>query len=75
LAKDSGIAAADTGHSEKNQEYIMVLEGNLQLTVNNKTYDLHPDDMICFTVSAKHIYTSSGAKELKAVIINFYPVT
>ncbi|MCI1953124.1 MAG: XRE family transcriptional regulator [Clostridiales bacterium] len=72
---DAGYSYTSIGHSEKNQEYIMVLEGNLQLTVNNKTYDLHPDDTICFTASAKHIYTSNGAEELKAVIINFYPVT
>ena len=72
---DAGYSYTSIGHSEKSQEYIMVLEGKLQLTVNNKTYDLHPDDTICFTASAKHIYTSGGAEELKAVIINFYPVT
>ena len=72
---DAGHSYTSIGHSEKSQEYIMVLEGNLHLAVNNETYDLHPDDTICFTASAKHIYTSNGTETLKAVIINFYPVT
>lgn len=72
---DAGHSYTSIGHSEKSQEYIMVLEGNLHLAINNETYDLHPDDTICFTASAKHIYASNGTETLKAVIINFYPVT
>jgi XRE family transcriptional regulator, regulator of sulfur utilization len=72
---DAGHSYTSIGHSEKSQEYIMVLEGNLHLTVNNETYDLHPNDTICFTASVKHIYTSNGKETLKAVVINFYPLT
>ena len=70
---DAGHSYTSIGHSEKSQEYIMVSEGNLHLTVNNKIYDLHPDDTICFNASSKHIYASNGTETLKAVIINFYP--
>lgn len=72
---DAGHSYTSIGHSEKSQEYIMVLQGDLHLTVNNKTYNLRPDDTICFTASLKHIYASSGTETLKAAIINFYPVS
>lgn len=71
---DAGHSYTSIGHSQKSQEYIMVLQGNLHLTVNSKTYDLHENDAICFTASSKHIYESNGTETLKAVIINFYPV-
>lgn len=74
LELDAGHSYESIGHSEKSQEYIMVLEGALQLTVNGEAHDLYPDDTICFTASAKHIYKSTGIKALKAIIINFYPV-
>lgn len=70
---DAGQSYVSIGHAEKSQEYIMVLEGELNLTVNNQSYSLHPNDTISFTASAKHIYTSSGDIPLKSVIINYYP--
>ncbi|HEX2985519.1 MAG TPA: XRE family transcriptional regulator, partial [Caproiciproducens sp.] len=36
---DAEHSYTSVGHSEKSQEYILVLEGNLCLTVNNETYD------------------------------------
>jgi transcriptional regulator with XRE-family HTH domain len=70
---DAGHSYTSIGHSEKSQEYIMVLEGELSLTVNDKSYMLSPDDTINFIASAKHTYVSVGTEPLKAVIINFYP--
>jgi transcriptional regulator with XRE-family HTH domain len=70
---DTGHSYTSIGHSEKSQEYIMVLEGNLHLTVNQETYELQPNETICFTASTKHIYASNGTVTLKAVILNFYP--
>lgn len=71
---DAGQSYTSIGHSEKSQEYIMVLEGELSLTINNQTQVLYPDDAICFEASTRHIYSSSGSTTLKASIINFYPV-
>ncbi|MPM37750.1 HTH-type transcriptional regulator SutR [bioreactor metagenome] len=70
---DAGHSYTSIGHSEKSQEYIMVLEGELSLTVDDQTHVLHPNDTIVFTASARHIYTSSGSITLKATIINYYP--
>lgn len=71
---DEGCHYTSVGHSEKSQEYIMVLEGELTLEVNNKTFILNANDTISFTASTKHVYFNSGHCTLKTSIINFYPV-
>ena len=70
---DKGFRYTSVGHSEKSEEYLMVLEGELTLEVNNNTFILYPDDTITFTASGKHVYFNSGNGILKAAIINFYP--
>ncbi len=71
---DAGHSHISIGHSEKSQEYIMVLDGELTLALNNQTYVLHSNDAISFTASVRHTYASSGSKTLIASIINYYPV-
>ena len=70
---DSGYSHTTIGHSEKSQEYIMVLEGEMTFTVNDETFILLPNDAISFTASNKHSYLSSGSQTLKAYLINYYP--
>jgi transcriptional regulator with XRE-family HTH domain len=74
LELDCGHKYDSIGHSEKSQEYILVSEGELTLSVNNKRYVLKKDEAVEFTASNKHSYYSSGNTTLKAVVINFYPV-
>ncbi|MTI47280.1 helix-turn-helix domain-containing protein [Sporosalibacterium faouarense] len=71
---DEGCRYTSVGHSEKSEEYLMVLEGELTLEVNNETFILNADDTITFTASAKHSYFNSGKGILKTAIINFYSV-
>ncbi|WP_432409405.1 helix-turn-helix domain-containing protein [Wukongibacter sp. M2B1] len=71
---DEGCRYTSVGHPEKSEEYLMVLEGQLTLEINNETFILNADDTITFTASAKHVYFNSRKGILKAVIINFYPV-
>ncbi|MEA4988121.1 MAG: XRE family transcriptional regulator [Anaerovorax sp.] len=71
---DSGYSYTSIGHSEKSQEYIMVLEGELTLTIDYQNYVLKPNDSINFIASKEHIYCSSGTQTLKAMVTNFYPV-
>lgn len=70
---DEGCSYISVGHSKKSEEYIMLLEGNLTLKVNNETYNLKPNDSISFPASNEHIYINSGKGTLKAAITNFYP--
>lgn len=70
---DAGHCYDSIGHSEKSQEYIMVLEGELSLTVNEQTYRLGNDEAIEFIASEKHSYHALGNQTLKAIVINYYP--
>ncbi|MCT4597619.1 MAG: XRE family transcriptional regulator [Vallitalea sp.] len=70
---DEGHQYISVGHSKKSQEYIMVLEGELTLQVNDETFIVNANDSISFTASTKHIYVNSGHGTLKTVITNFYP--
>lgn len=71
---DEGCRYTSLGHSEKSEEYIMVLEGELTLEVNEATYTLVANDCIRFTASFRHVYCNSGRGVLKAAVTNFYPV-
>ena len=70
---DEGHSYTSVGHSKKSEEYIMVLEGELTLEVNNETYKLTPNDSISFAASNQHVYVNSGKGTLRAEITNFYP--
>lgn len=71
---DKGCTYSSIGHLEKSQEYIMVLEGKLSVTINGECFNLCANDTIDFSASEKHQYCNIGNGTLKAVVINFYPV-
>lgn len=70
---DAGKSYTSIGHSEKSEEYIMVLSGTLCLEVQGNSYHLTADDSISFTASTAHTYTACGEQMLRAVVINYYP--
>jgi Predicted transcriptional regulators len=74
LELDKGRSYTSIGHSEKSEEYIMVLEGELSLTIENHTYVVEANDTISFQASSQHIYTNSGTGTLKVSVTNYYPV-
>lgn len=71
---EKGHSYTSVGHSEKSQEYIMILEGQLKLEANDCVYQLKENDSICFSAESVHTYHNQGEKTLKTVIINYYPV-
>lgn len=74
LEIDSSAVYTSVGHSEKSQEYIIVLEGGLLLSTNKEDYLLKKEESICFSSAAPHTYKSCGETTLKAVVVNFYPI-
>lgn len=70
---DEGHSYTAIGHSKKSEEYIMVLEGELTLEINNETYKLNSNDSISFVADKQHRYINSGKETLRATITNFYP--
>lgn len=69
---DEGATYSSVGHPERSEEYLMVLEGELTLKIDENTFILRPEDSITFTAVDKHIYINSGTGTLKTTIINFY---
>ncbi len=74
IEADENCCYTSIGHSEKSQEYILVIEGQLTLTVNKESYTLGPNDSISFVATSQHTYSNSGKGLLKFVNINYYPV-
>ncbi|WEV60328.1 helix-turn-helix domain-containing protein [Streptococcaceae bacterium ESL0729] len=69
---EPGISHTSVGHSLNTEEYLMVLEGELQMTVGGENYLLSQDDVISFDAKEEHTYTNLGASVLKlSVIINY----
>lgn len=71
---DAGCRHASVGHSEKSEEYVMVLEGQLTLTAGGIRHILLADDAVCFDASGEHVYEAGEEQPLRAVVINYYPV-
>lgn len=71
---DPGTEHRAVSHSEKSQEYVVVLEGKLCLNTNEGEYHLNKEDSICFASANPHVYTNTGDCVLKSIIINYYPV-
>lgn len=70
---DEGFSHVSVGHSGKSEEYIMILEGELTLGLDDKVFVLQANDAISFSATAKHTYGNRGTGPLKAIIVNFYP--
>lgn len=68
---DAGCVHTSIGHATDSAEYIMVVEGQMELEANGETYFLSKDDGFCFNATVPHIYKSDiGAK---LVLMIFYP--
>lgn len=70
---DVGTEQTSVGHSEKSQEYIVVLEGNLCLKASGKEYNFEEGDSISFDSEKPHTYLNIGDCVSKSIIINYYP--
>lgn len=70
---DPGAEHGSVPHSEKSQEYVLIQEGCLRLSVGGREYELNPEDSICFSAAAPHTYANLGNTVAKAVVIIYYP--
>lgn len=70
---DAMSANNSIGHSEKSQEYIYVISGQLNLLLENVEYVLNTGDSFAFDSSLKHTYKNETNKILTFMVVNFYP--
>ncbi len=60
------------GHSEKAQEYLYVLSGELDLTAGAGSFVLYAGDSLAFDSSVPHTYLNNNDSLLTFIVINYY---
>lgn len=69
---DTGCVHPSIGHSTDSSEYILVVEGKMELDVNGETYCLETDDGFCFNAAIPHTYRNIGSEKVKLSLMIFY---
>lgn len=74
---DSNKCYHSVGHSiidnEKTaQEYLMVIQGKLELSVAKNKYQMQKDEAIFFDATKEHQYNNVGKETLIMVVMNYY---
>ena len=70
---DANSANASIGHSEKAQEYLYIIQGELVLHTETGDYTLHEGDSLVFDSSIGHTYINGCDTLLTFICINYYP--
>lgn len=69
---DAGCSNDSIGHSEKSQEYIYIVRGELVLHTEKRDYTLREGDTLVFDSSAHHVYSNQQDTLLSFMVINYY---
>lgn len=70
---DANSSNASIGHSNKAQEYIFVIQGELLLQTSSGNYTLSAGDSLAFDSSANHTYINQHNLLSTFMVINYYP--
>lgn len=70
---DPQSSNTSTGHSEKAQEYIYIIQGKLVLQTDLGEYTLNEGDSLVFDSSVNHTYINGEDTLLTFMVINYYP--
>ena len=70
---DANSSNATIGHSEKAQEYIYIIQGELVLHTEMGDHTLGAGDALVFDSSINHTYINKKDVLLTFLVINFYP--
>lgn len=70
---DANASNATIGHSEKAQEYIYIIQGELVLHTELGDHTLQAGDALAFDSSIDHTYLNKQDSLLSFLVINFYP--
>ncbi|MCF4114902.1 MULTISPECIES: helix-turn-helix domain-containing protein [Dethiosulfovibrio] len=73
LELDAGQKHDSVGHPGKSQEYVMANEGHLTICIEDRNYELYPEDSLSFDASLPHRYENNGEKTVEATVVNLYP--
>lgn len=70
---DANSSNATIGHSEKAQEYLYIIQGELVLHTEMGDHTLNAGDALVFDSSIDHTYINKQDSLLSFIVINFYP--
>lgn len=70
---DPKSSNSSIGHSEKAQEYIYVITGQLVLHTDKGDYTLNDGDSLAFDSSISHTYINRQDILLTFIVVNYYP--
>ena len=74
---DTGKKHDSVGHSttragSKAEEYILVVQGELTLIIDDETFVVKQNEAISFDATTEHLYKSTGEAMLVMTMINYY---
>ena len=72
IEMDAGCVHESIGHSSDSSEYIMVIDGKMELEVNRESYVLEPDDGFCFDAATPHTYKNLTNEKVKVFLMIYY---
>lgn len=70
---DGNSSNESIGHVDSSQEYIYVIDGELELQAGEQTYLIEAGDAVLFDPSIRHIYGNPKKKLLRFLVVNYYP--
>ena len=72
---DFQIDRTEETHFHPSVEILYVLEGDPRITVQDKVYEAHPEDIIVINANKKHSYRADSEVLIGYVEINFHMLT
>ncbi len=69
---ETGCCHSSIGHSSNSFEYLLMLEGEISVTVNEREYVLKKEDALYFDASHPHRYYNANDVRAKAVMLIQY---
>ncbi len=69
---EPGCIHESIGHSKESYEYIMMIDGEINLEVNGEYHSLLQDDGFCFEAKMPHKYENKSSKTAKAILMIYY---
>ncbi len=69
---EPGASSSSTPHSNNTEEFIIVFEGELKISIKNKSYSLNKEESIMFSANTDHTYKNPGKNTTKLfMVINY----
>ena len=72
IAMEPGSRSESAPHEEGTEEYVIVMEGTLKLTVGEAEYLVQAGDGIRYSASKAHIYENPGSVPTKLCMVIYY---